>query len=102
MLKVVMVRRRKLKKDADLETHKQNVDPLQAGLGEKNVAPLELKLEEQIVVSSELKIDESNNLCGLELTMVIVCNSNDEITPNIDWEFRLKNGGLNCFRIYIH
>ncbi len=43
--------------------------------GEQNVAP------------SELRIDESSNLCGLELTMVTVCNSNDEITPNTHWEF---------------
>ncbi len=46
---------------------KQNVDPLQPRLGEQNVAP------------SKLKINESSNLCGLELTMVIVYKSNDEI-----------------------
>jgi hypothetical protein len=39
---------------------------------------------------------------GLELAMVIFRNSNDEIIPNINWEFRLKSGGLNCVRIYIH
>ncbi len=68
----------------------QNVDPLQPKLGEQNVVP------------SELRIDESRNLCGLKLIMVIICNSNDGITPNTNWEFQLKNGGLDCFRIYIH
>jgi hypothetical protein len=68
---------------------------------EQNVAPLELKLREQNFVSLELRIDESSNLCDLKLTMVIVYNLNDEITPNINWEFRSKNGGLDCFRIYI-
>jgi hypothetical protein len=37
-----------------------------------------------------------------KLTMVIVCNSNDENTPNTNCEFQLKNGGLNSFRIYTH
>jgi hypothetical protein len=56
-----MARGRRLRKgDGDLEVHKQNVIPL------------------------ELKIDESSNLCGLELTMMIVNNSNGEITLNID------------------
>jgi hypothetical protein len=41
----------------------------------------------QNVVSSKLRIDESNNLCGSKLTMVIIYISNDEITPNTDWEF---------------
>ncbi len=68
----------------------QNVDPLQSKLGEQNVVP------------SELRTNESSNLCGLKLTMVTVCNSNDGITPNTNWEFQLKNGGLDCFRIYIH
>jgi hypothetical protein len=36
------------------------------------------------------------------LAMVVVCNSNDEVPSNIDWEFWSKSGGLNCFRIYIH
>jgi hypothetical protein len=63
---------------------KQNVDPLQLGLWEQNVIPSKLRLGEQSVVSSKLKIDESSNLCGLKLTMVIVYNSNDDITPNID------------------
>jgi hypothetical protein len=31
--------------------------------------------------------DELNNLFDLEFTMVTICNSNDEIIPNIDWEF---------------
>jgi hypothetical protein len=57
-----------------------------------------LRPREQNVVSSELKIDELNNLCGLELTMVTICNSNDEITPNTDWEFQSKNGGLDYFK----
>ena len=56
----------------------------------------------QNVASLELSIDESNNLCGLELTKVTICNSNDEITPNTYWKFQLRNGGLNYFRIYIH
>jgi hypothetical protein len=41
-----------------------------------------------------LKVDVLKNLCGLELTSMTVCN--------IDWEFRLENDGLDCFRIYIH
>jgi hypothetical protein len=100
MLKVVMARGRRLKKGGgDLEaqkqnvaslepiTKKQNVDALQPRLQEQNVVPSKLKHGEQNVVSSKLKIDESSNLCGLELTMVTIYNSNDEITPNIDWEF---------------
>ncbi len=66
------------------------MDPWQSGFGEQNVAP------------SELKIDESNNLCGLELIMVTICNSNDEITPNTHCEFPLKNGELDCLRTDIH
>jgi len=61
-----------------------------------------LRHEEQNVAPSKLRIDESNNLCGLKLIMMTICNSNGEITLNIDWEFWLKNGGLNCFKIYIH
>jgi hypothetical protein len=34
--------------------------------------------------------------------MVIICNSNDEISRNIDWKFWSKNGGLDYSRIYIH
>jgi hypothetical protein len=55
----------------------------------------------QNVASLKLKIDESNNLCGLKLTMVIICNSRDEITPNVDWEFQSRNGGLNYFIFYL-
>jgi hypothetical protein len=36
------------------------------------------------------------------LAMVVVCNSNNEIPSNIDWEFWLRNVGLDCFKIYIH
>ncbi len=78
-LKVVVARRRRLKKGgSDLEAHKQNVLP------------------------SVLRIDKWNNLCGLKLTIVIICNSNDEITLHINWEFWSKNGGLDWFRIYVH
>jgi hypothetical protein len=69
---------------------KQNVDPLQPGFKEQNVVP------------SKLRTDESSNLCGLKLTIVRVYNSNDDITPNANWEFRSKNGGLDCLKIYIH
>jgi len=34
--------------------------------------------------------------------MVIICNSNDEIISNTDWEFQPKDGGLDCFKIYTH
>jgi hypothetical protein len=34
--------------------------------------------------------------------MVMVCNSNDKILPNIDWEFRSRSDGLDCFKIYIY
>jgi hypothetical protein len=59
-------------------------------IGDQNVAPL------------ELEVDESNTPYGLELAMVIICNSNDEILPRRDWEFQLRSGGLNCFKIYIY
>ncbi len=73
MLKVIMVRGRRLKKGGgDLELHKQNI------------ASSEQTIDEQNVVPSELKINELNNLCRLELTTMIVCNSNDEITLNIN------------------
>jgi hypothetical protein len=81
---------------------KQNVDPLQLGLGEQNVTPSKLRLGEQNIASLQPRINESSNICGLELTMMIVCNSNDEIILNINWKFRLKNGGLDYFRIHIH
>jgi hypothetical protein len=57
------------------------------GLREKNVVPSELRLGKQIVAPLELRINESSNLCDLELIMVKVYNSNDEITLNTDWEF---------------
>ncbi len=110
MLKVVMAKGRKLKKGGgDLETQKQNVasleqtvgkqnaDLLQLRLKEQNVAPLELRPREQNVALSKLKIDELNNSCGLELTMVIMCNSNDEITPNL-----IEKWWVKCFKSYIH
>jgi hypothetical protein len=56
-----------------------------------------MTIGEQNVVPLELGVDESSNPYGLELAMVIIYNSNDEILPSIDWEFRLKNGGLDCF-----
>ncbi len=90
MLKVVMARGIFKKKVNDLKAQKLNVVSLEQTIGKQNV------------ISSKLKIDESNNLCGLELIMVTICNSNDDITPNTYWEFQLKNGGLDCFKIYIH
>jgi hypothetical protein len=36
------------------------------------------------------------------LTMMIVYNSNGEIILNTYWEFWSKNGGLDCFKIYVH
>jgi len=85
MLKVVMAKGRRLKKGGDdLEAHKQNVASLEQIIGKQNVDPLQLGLGEQNVVPSKLRIDESTNLCDLELTMVIVWNSNGEMTLNID------------------
>jgi hypothetical protein len=46
----------------------------------------------------ELKIDVLSNLCGLKLIRMIVYNSNSKIILNIDWKFRLKIDGLNCFK----
>jgi hypothetical protein len=54
-----------------LEAQKQNVDSLKPIIGEKNVTP------------SKPKVDESSNPCGLELAIMVVCDSNDEIPPNI-------------------
>jgi hypothetical protein len=89
-----MVKERKLKEaSGDLEVQKQIFASLKETIGKPNVDPLQPKFREQNVVSSELKIDESSNLCGLELTMVIVCNSNDEIIPNIHWDFDPKMVG---------
>jgi hypothetical protein len=126
MLEIVMAKGRRLKKISDLEAHKQNVAsseqtirkqnvvPSESTLGEQNVVPSKSTLGEQDVppststlgeqnlTSSNLKIDESSNLCGLELTMVTISHSNDEITPNTDWEFRPKNGALRCFGIYVN
>jgi hypothetical protein len=83
MLEVVMARGRRLKKGGgDLEVKKQNVVSSKHTIGKQNVDPLQLGFGEQNVAPSELKINESNNLCGLELTMVTVYNSNDEIIPN--------------------
>jgi hypothetical protein len=59
-------------------------------IGKQNVAP------------SKLGVDESSNWYGLELAMVIFRNSNYKITPNINWEFWPRSGGLNCFKNYIH
>jgi hypothetical protein len=63
------------KLDGDLQAQKQNMASSKLTIGEQNVVP------------SKLGVDESSNRCGLELAMVIFCNLNDEITPNIDWEF---------------
>ncbi len=46
-----------------------------------------MKPGEQNITPSKLRTDESSNLCGLKLIMVIICNSNDEIAPNTNWEF---------------
>jgi hypothetical protein len=46
-----------------------------------------LEVHKQNVASSKQTVDESSNPCGLKLVMVVVCNSNDEILPNTDWEF---------------
>ncbi len=73
MFKLIMNKRRKLKKvGGDLEVHKQIVISLELMIGEQNVVLL------------EPGVDESNNPCGLEFAMVVVCNSNDEIPSNID------------------
>jgi hypothetical protein len=78
MFKVIMAKGKKLKKvGGDLEAQKQNVISLEP-TREQNVAP------------SKSKVDESNNPCGLKLTMVVVCNSNDEIPPNTNWNFNRK------------
>jgi hypothetical protein len=76
MCKVIMAKGRRLKKvGGDLEAQKQNVISSKCIIGEQNVVPL------------EPRVDESNNPCGLELAMVVVCNSNDEIPSNTYWEF---------------
>jgi hypothetical protein len=65
-----------------LEAQKQSVASLELTIREKNV-PL------------ELGVDESSSGFSLEL-------ANDEITPNIDWEFQLRSSGLDYFKCYIH
>ncbi len=46
-----------------------------------------LAIGEQNVVPSKSRVDESSNRCGLKLAMATFRNSNDDITPNRDWEF---------------
>jgi len=76
MFRVIMAKGRRLKKiDGDLEVHNQNVASLEPIIVEQNVVPL------------KPKVNESNNPCGLELVMVVVCNSNDKILSNTNWEF---------------
>jgi hypothetical protein len=69
---------------------------------EQNVVPSKLWPKEQNFIPLELIIDESSNQFALELAIMIVYNSNGGITHNIDWKFQWKNGGLDCFRIYVH
>ncbi len=74
---------------------------------EQNVVTLELAIKEQNVVASEywtgkLGVDETNIQRNLELAHVIVFNPSDEICPKTNWEFWLKNGRLDYFRIYIN
>jgi len=84
MFEIVMLRGRRLKKvGGDLEALKQSVVSSKLTIGEQNVVPL------------EPKVNESSNGFSLEL-------ANDDIIPNINWEFQSKNGGLDCFKIYIH
>jgi hypothetical protein len=67
---------KKLKKlGGDLEAQKQNV------------VSSKLTIREQIVVPLQPRVDESNNRYGLELAMVRISNSNNEIIPNTYWEF---------------
>jgi hypothetical protein len=76
MFRVIMAKGRRLKKVCGgLEAQKQNVISSEPTIGEQNVVPL------------ELGVDESSNLCGLQLAMVVVCNSNDEIPSNTYWKF---------------
>jgi len=87
MLKVIMVKGKRLKKVGDLEAQKKNVTSLEHTIRKQNVTSSEFTPGEQNVAPSKLRIDESNNLCVLELIMVTICNSNDEISRNIDWKF---------------
>ncbi len=81
-----MAKGKRLKKvGGDLEAQKQNIISSEPIIEEQNVVPL------------ELRVDESSNPCGLKLAMVVICNSNNEIPSNIDWEFSSKNVGFNCF-----
>ncbi len=73
-----MAKGRILQKGGDLEVQKQNVALSKQIIKKQNVDPLQPRLGEQNVAPLELRFDESNNLCGLELIMVIICNSNDE------------------------
>ncbi len=82
MFNVVMAWGRRLKKvGGDLEAQKQSVASLELTIREKNV-PL------------ELGVNESSSGFSLEL-------ANDEIIPNINWEFQLRNSGLDYFKSYI-
>jgi len=62
----------------------KNVALSEQTIREQIVAPSKLKHKEKNVAPLELRIDESSNLCGLQLTMMIICNSNGEIIFNID------------------
>jgi hypothetical protein len=64
-----------LKKVNDVEVQKHNVISSKLTIGEQNVAP------------SKLGVDESNNPCGLDLAIMVICNSNDEIPSSTNWEF---------------
>jgi hypothetical protein len=76
MFRVIMAKRRKLKKvDGDLKVQKQNVSSSKPTIGKQNVVPF------------EPRVNESSNPCGLELAIVVVCNSIDEIPPIRDREF---------------
>jgi hypothetical protein len=76
MFRVIMAKGRRLKKvGGDLKVQKRNVALSKLTIGKNNVVP------------SELKVDVSSNPCGIKLAMVVVCNSNDEVPSNIDWEF---------------
>jgi hypothetical protein len=61
-----MARGRRLKKGGgDLEAQKQNVDPLQQGLGEQNVAPSELRPGEQNIAPFELRFENDQAIMWL-------------------------------------
>jgi hypothetical protein len=79
MFKVIMTKGRRLKKaNGDFEVHKKIVISSTLTIREQNVDPL------------EPRVDESSYPCypcGLKLTMVVFCNSNDEILSNTNWDF---------------